>query len=85
MAMFSSALKNHLSIFGCAAVFVAAHGLSLVAGSRGVSSQWLPLWSTGTLGLVAPRHVESSRSIVPCIGRQILYHWITRAVLSAVF
>ena len=39
------------------------------------------LWCTG---LVAPKHVESSqikdRTCVPCIGRQILTHCITREV-----
>ena len=36
------------------------------------------------MGLVAPNHAESSRTRncthVPCIGRQILNHWITREV-----
>ena len=93
-------------------VFVAAHGLSLVAESRGYSSlqcagfplQWLLLlWSMGSrragfsscgmqaqqlwrTGLVAPRHVGSSRARdqthVPCIGRQILNHCTTREVPS---
>ena len=42
-------------------------------------AQWL--WH---MGLVAPRHVESSwtrdRTLVPCIGRWILNHWTTREV-----
>ena len=41
------------------------------------------MWS---MGLVAPRHVESSQTRdqirVPCIGRQILNHWTTREVLE---
>ena len=40
------------------------------------------LSSCGGMGLVAPQHVESSQTRdqthVPCIGRQILYHWTTR-------
>ena len=40
-------------------------------------------------GLVAPRHVESSRirdcTHVPCIGRMILYHWVTREALFTIF
>ena len=47
-------------------------------GSRAQAQQ---LWHTG---LVAPRHVGSSRiraqTRVPCIVRQILYHWTTREV-----
>ena len=44
---------------------------------------WLQeLWQTG---LVAPRHVDSSRnrdrSCVPCIGRQIPYHRATKEAL----
>ena len=63
----------------------AAHGLSSCstwayqlwhAGSRAQAQQ---LWHTG---LVAPWHVGSSRTRartrVPCIGRQILNHCITR-------
>ena len=50
-----------------------------LAGSRGQAQQ---LWRTG---LVAPRHVGSSRSraqtCVPCVGRRILNHCTTRGVL----
>ena len=57
-------------------VFVAVHGLSLVAASRGYSLQ--------LTGLVAPRHVGSSRtrarSYVACAGRRILNHCTTREV-----
>ena len=72
-------------------VFVAWHGLSLVAASRGyspvavlrlltaVASQ---LWHAGNL--VTLRHVESSwtrgQTSGACIGRQILNHWTTREV-----
>ena len=108
-------------------VFVAAHGLSLVAVSGGYSSlrcvgfslQWLLLlWSTSSrcagfsscgmqaqqfwlvgsrvqaqqlwrMGLVAPRHVGSSRpraqTRVPCVGRQILNHCTTREAQSEYF
>ena len=91
-------------------VFVAVHGLSLVAASVGYSSlrctgfslwRLLLLWSMGSrrtgfsscgvqaqelwhMGLVAPRHVGSSRTRaqthVPCIGRYILNHCATREV-----
>ena len=41
-------------------------------------------WCTG---LAAPRHVESSQTRdgtrVPCIGRRILSHWITRDILDS--
>ena len=44
------------------------------------------LWHTG---LVAPRHVGSSRTRagthVPCIGRRILNHCATREALSSTF
>ena len=87
-------------------VFVAAHGLSLVAEGRGYSpvvvqgfSWWwlLLLQSTGSrahglqwfchMWLVAPQHVESSRTgnrtHVPCTGRLILIHCSTREVLKS--
>ena len=52
------------------------------------------MWALGcagsvavVLGLVAPRHVGSFRTRdqtpVPCIGRQILNHWITKEVPQA--
>ena len=45
-------------------------------------------WALGCKGLVAPQHVEFSqtrdRTSVPCIGRQILDHWITKDVLLCV-
>ena len=82
--------KNYLFyfyVFWLHGVFVAARQLSLVTASRGYSS----LWSTGSraqaqqlwrTGLVAPRHVGSSRTRartrVPCIGRRILNHCTTR-------
>ena len=41
------------------------------------------------MGLVAPRHVGSSRTRaqtrVPCIGRRILNHCATREALEALF
>ena len=44
------------------------------------------LWCTG---LVTPWHVASSQTRdqtpVPCIGRWLLYHWMTREVLASVF
>ena len=73
-------------------VFVATCGLSLVASSGsysslrcvGLSLPWLLSWSTGSRcsGLVAPRHVGSSRTRaqtrVPCIGRRFLNLCTTR-------
>ena len=63
------------------------------AGSSSRGSGEQQLWPTGSraraqssrlLGLVAPRHVESSRikngTHVPCTGKQILTHWTTREV-----
>ena len=79
--------------FGCVGSSLRCTGFSLWwllllrnTGSRGAAfsscgsqAQWL--WLTG---LVAPRHVGSSRTRartrVPCIGRQILNHWATREV-----
>ena len=53
-----------------------------LTGSRAQAQQ---LWHTG---LVAPRHVGSSRTRVrthvPCIGRQILKHCTTREALEIV-
>ena len=64
---------------------VVAHSLSLAVVSSGgfsccgAHAQWLWL-----MGLVAPRHVESSqtrdKTCVPCIVRWILNHWATREV-----
>ena len=86
--------------FGLRWVFVDACGLSLVVASGGFSLWWLLLLrstgsrragfsSCGTTGLVAPRHVGSSRTrartCVPCIGRRILNHCATREVLGKDF
>ena len=84
----------YLNYFWLCCVFIAAHGLALVAAREGFSLWWLLLvWSTGSrawaqllwrVGLVAPQHVECSwtrdRTLVPCLGRQILNHWTTREV-----
>ena len=66
-------------------VFVVAHSLSLAAVNSGgfcccgAHAQWLWL-----MGLVAPRHAESSQTrdgtCVPCIVRWFLNHWTTREV-----
>ena len=54
---------------------------------RGLQWFWLPgsgaqVTSCGVRGLVAPKHVGSSRTWdqtrVSCIGRHVLYHWATR-------
>ena len=70
------------------------HGLSLFAASRGYSLAFMhglliEMASLGAqrrlTGLAVLRHVGSSqsrgRTCVPCIGKQILHHWITREVL----
>ena len=71
-------------------LFIAVHSF-LVAVALPVGGHWLevPSFSSFTsraqqlwhMGLVAPRHVESSRTrdqtCVPCIGRQIPNHWTT--------
>ena len=81
-------LKKKIIYFWLRWVFVAACRLSLVAASRGYSSlQCLEalesrLSSWWRTGLVAPRHVGSSRTRArtraPCIGRRILSHCTTR-------
>ena len=59
----------------------------LVAGASLIAECGLS--SCGTTGLVALRHVGSSRARdrthVPCIGRQILYHCATREVPDLCF
>ena len=71
--------------------FFPVHGLPVAAEIGGFSFSWLLLLqSRGSAcmlwcrGLAAPRHVGSSRmrdqTCVPCIGRQILNQWTTRAV-----
>ena len=56
------------------------------AGFSSCSTRARELWCAG---LVAPRHVGSSQTkdqaCVPCIGRLILNHWITRDVLITSF
>ena len=70
------------SLLGTRASVVAAHGLSSCGvwapgcvGFHSCSTQLQQLWR---MGLVAPQHVESSRTRdrthVTCIGRWILYH-----------
>ena len=71
-------------------VFVAAHGLSLVAASGGFSSLrcagfslwWLLLlWSTGSrrTGLVAPRHVGSSQTGIEPMCSALAGRFLTTA------
>ena len=59
------------------------------AGFSSCGTQAQSLWHTKLTGLVAPRHVRSSRTRdrtrVPCIGRQILNHCATREVPHHVF
>ena len=70
---------------GCLGLSRSALGLSS-CGSRTREHRLQELWWTG---LVAPRHVGSSRnrdrSCVPCIGRQIPYHQATREALRQTF
>ena len=89
-------LKNYEFIcFWMPGVFLAAHGLSLVAVSRGYSlaaasslqskdTEFVAHGLSCPMGLAASQHVESSQSrdpsLVPDIGRRILNHWTTREV-----
>ena len=64
---------SHSSDFSCCWAW--ALGTQVFSGSR---AQAQYLWH---MGLVAPRHVGSQirgRIHVSCIGRWILYHWVTR-------
>ena len=67
---------------GVRASVVVAHGFSS-CGLRALEPQAQQLWCTG---LVAPRHLGSSRTKarthVPCVGRWILNHCATREALS---
>ena len=82
---------NFIYLFWLCWVFVAAckpflfvvSGGCFSLGFVGFSFWWLILWSTG---LVAPRHVESSRTRdqtrVTCIDERTLNHWTNRAFPS---
>ena len=63
-------------------LFPEVRGLLIVCREQALGTQARQLWCTG---LVAMWHVESSQTrggtCVPCFGRQILNHWITREVL----
>ena len=71
-------------------VFISVQGLLIVGASlveHGLQEcglQWLQ-----HVGLVAPWQVGSSwtrdRTLVPCIGKQILNHWTTREALYLTF
>ena len=71
-------------------LFIAVRGpLTIVAsrcGAQAPDAQAQQLW---LMGLVAPRHVGSSQTRaqtrVPCIGRQILNHCVTREAQELVF
>ena len=71
-------------------LFIAVRGPLTIAASRygaqAPDAQAQYLWLTG---LVAPRHVGSSRTrartIVPCIGRQTLSHCATREAPMCLF
>ena len=78
-------------LFSVAASAGCSVALRLVAVSTGPAAWlqwfWLPgsgaqVSSCGVRGLVAPKHVGSSRTWdqtrVSCIGRHVLYHWATR-------
>ena len=76
-------------------VFIAACHLSLVAVSRAVrcgaqashcdGSSCCGAQALGLRALVALRHVKSSQSRIPCIGRQLPIHCTTREVLVCFF
>ena len=84
---------SHCSGFSCCGARVLGTQASVVVAC-GLQSLWLTgsraqaqeLWHTG---LVAPRHVGSSRARartrVPCIGRWILNHSATREALPLFF
>ena len=81
-----SARASHCSGFSCCGARAPGTRASVVV-ARGLQQLWLvgsraeaqQLWCTG---LVAPRHVGSSRTrartVSPCIGRRILNHCATR-------
>ena len=62
------------------------YGGSSCFSSMGSQAQAQQLWGTG---LVAPQHMESSRTgdrtRVPCIGSWILNHWTTREAPVCVY
>ena len=76
-------LASHCSGFSCC--------WAQALGCAGVSSCGSQLWNTASVVEVQPRcfialwHVGSSQTRnlthVSCIGRWILYHWVTRKVL----
>ena len=72
--------------FGARGLGNCGPGFSSCVRLLGSSAQAQELWR---LGLAALRHVGSSwtrdRTRVPCIGRQILYHWATRGALNIHF
>ena len=69
---------KNLFIYWLFWVFITVHGLLIAVASFAAEH-----------GLLALRHVESSwtrdRTHVPCTGRQILNHWITRQVPGTSF
>ena len=74
------------------ASLIAGHGLwsswASVVAARGLSGcgPWEPEYRLSNCGLVVPWHMGSSqirdRTLVSCIGRRILYHWVTREAPS---
>ena len=73
----------------CAAAYgfslaVVSGGCSLVSASTSHCSGFPRGAQSWLTGLAAPQHVKSSqirdRTCVPCIGRWILSHWITKEV-----
>ena len=83
LLMAATSLVAEHRLWGPQASVVVAHGLNSCSPGSRAWAQYL-----GCTGLVAPWHVGSSQpgeqTYVSCIGRQILYHWATRAVLFPV-
>ena len=86
MQAFPSCRERGLLFAAMCGLPIAVASLAVEHRCPGLSSccmQGQKLWLSG---LVAPRHMESSqtrdRTCVPCIGRQILFHYTAREVPS---
>ena len=77
---------SHYGGFSCCRVQVLGHTNFSCCGAQAPEPR---LESSGTLGLLALKHVGSSwirdRICASCIGRWILNHWITRKVLPSFY
>ena len=86
-------------VAACRLSLLVVSGGCFSLGFMGFSSWWLLLWNTGSkarglqwlccTGLVAPRHVESSRTRdqthVTCIDKRTLNHWTNREFPSFIY